>query len=174
VVRPMLAATRREVLAYLTAIGQDYRTDETNAVRRLTRNRIRHELLPLLARDYNPRVRESLGRLADQAAEWSREMDDAIAALLREVERPRAGSVVVLDADELACAAQLYIRGVWRRIWEREGWPRGEMGRDEWGRLAGLTMGLVPALDLPGGIHVRRKERVIQAGPRLAKGGNEE
>src|SRR5262249_54909010 len=69
VVRPLLSATRQDVLDYLAGLGQDYRTDESNADRRFTRNRIRHELLPLLARAYNPRVREVLCRLASQAAE---------------------------------------------------------------------------------------------------------
>src|SRR5206468_2111324 len=49
VIRPLLSVTRVGVLDYLAGVGQDYRTDESNADRRFTRNRIRHELLPLLA-----------------------------------------------------------------------------------------------------------------------------
>ena len=43
-------------MAYLDALGQPYRVDATNDDRRLTRNRIRHELLPLLAEEYNPAI----------------------------------------------------------------------------------------------------------------------
>ena len=54
-VRPMLDYRGDEVLEYLRAIGQDYRTDATNEDSQWTRNRLRHELLPLLREQYNPR-----------------------------------------------------------------------------------------------------------------------
>src|SRR5262249_25956730 len=54
VVRPLLRVTRAQVLNYLRALGQDFREDRSNSDPRFTRNRIRHELLPLLAEHYNP------------------------------------------------------------------------------------------------------------------------
>jgi hypothetical protein len=45
----------------------------------------------------------------------------------------------------------------------------GEMGYREWTRLADFCQGDRRGLQLPGGIRVRRKGRVIQAGP--ANGG---
>ena len=53
-VRPMLTLTRRDVVEYLSAIGQDYRTDATNQDTQWTRNRLRHELLPRFARRLQP------------------------------------------------------------------------------------------------------------------------
>ena len=47
-VRPMLDLKRYDVLDYLTAIEQEYRTDATNEDIQWTRNRLRHELLPQL------------------------------------------------------------------------------------------------------------------------------
>jgi tRNA(Ile)-lysidine synthase len=47
-IRPMLAVTRAEVREYLRIKGQAFRQDSSNFDRRLTRNRIRHELLPYL------------------------------------------------------------------------------------------------------------------------------
>ena len=58
-----------EILQYLWDIGQDFRTDETNADTRWTRNRLRHELLPMLRERYNPSVDDALLRLAAQAGE---------------------------------------------------------------------------------------------------------
>ena len=68
-VRPLLDATRDEVMAYLEAIGQAYRQDSSNLDPALTRNRIRHQLLPRLAAEYNPQIVAVLGRLAGQAEE---------------------------------------------------------------------------------------------------------
>ena len=53
-IRPMLGVTRTEVVNYLQVKGQAFRQDSSNFDRRLTRNRIRHELLPLLRKKYQP------------------------------------------------------------------------------------------------------------------------
>lgn len=171
VIRPMLNITRQQVLDYLTELGQDYRTDASNGDRSFTRNRIRHELLPLLARDYNPRVKEVLCRLASQAGEVHTAFRDVAVELLTLARRPPAGPTEVLDAKLLANAPVTVLRRAWRLIWKQNGWPMGEMGFREWTRLAELCRGGHKALDLPGGIRVRVKGRVIQAGP--SNGGPE-
>ena len=77
VVRPLLAATRTEIEAYLRELGQDWREDSSNRHLTFTRNRIRHELLPLLE-GWNPRLREHLAQMAaiarDEEAWWQAEL----------------------------------------------------------------------------------------------------
>jgi tRNA(Ile)-lysidine synthase len=63
VLRPLLATTRAEIEAYLRALGQPWRTDSSNANTAFTRNRIRHELLPLLE-SFNARLRTHLAQMA--------------------------------------------------------------------------------------------------------------
>jgi tRNA(Ile)-lysidine synthase len=164
-VRPMLGVTRADVLAYLESIGQDYRTDATNADTTRSRSRIRHRLLPLLAKEYNPRVVEVLSGLAAQATDWQRDAATLAAELLRTAERPRAGALLVFDHSSLAVAPRRWRRAMWRLVWKRENWPRQEMGYREWDRLAGLCRGQPAAIDLPGGIRARRRGLVIQVGP---------
>jgi tRNA(Ile)-lysidine synthase len=65
IVRPMLDVGRKEVLAYIAKHKLKYHEDASNADRRFLRNRVRHELLPLLERDYNPGIREVLRRTAE-------------------------------------------------------------------------------------------------------------
>jgi tRNA(Ile)-lysidine synthase len=67
IVRPLLDVARAEVESYLTMLGQSWREDETNRDARFTRNRVRHELLPLLERDYNPNLRQVLSETAEIA-----------------------------------------------------------------------------------------------------------
>jgi tRNA(Ile)-lysidine synthase len=53
--RPLLCVTREEILAYLQAEGLPHREDSSNRDLSFTRNRLRHEVLPLLRRE-NPRL----------------------------------------------------------------------------------------------------------------------
>jgi tRNA(Ile)-lysidine synthase len=162
VVRPLLQATRSDVLAFLEHVGQPYRLDSSNADPRHTRNRIRHELLPLLAERFNPRVVEVLTRLAGQAEEAFREEEQAGADLLREAELPRAGRLVILDRARLAAAPRRAVRTMFRLLWVREGWPLDAMGYESWERLAVHATAGSGGLDFPGRIHVRSRERVVQ------------
>jgi tRNA(Ile)-lysidine synthase len=67
IIRPLLGTTRAEVEAYCAALGQAPRRDESNADTRFLRNRLRHELLPLLE-TYNPQLRAGLVRSAEVLA----------------------------------------------------------------------------------------------------------
>ena len=67
IIRPMLQVSRQEILAFLAQAGVTYCEDETNAEMTATRNRIRGELLPLLAR-MNPAIAQTLCRTAELLA----------------------------------------------------------------------------------------------------------
>ena len=62
-IRPLLCLERKEIEAYLAAIGQDYCQDQTNDDQGYSRNRIRHSLLPELEK-INPKAVEHMGRTA--------------------------------------------------------------------------------------------------------------
>ena len=64
--RPFLEVTKGETAAYCRRHGIAYREDTGNLLRRFTRNKVRHELLPSLG-SYNPRIGEALVRLAGSA-----------------------------------------------------------------------------------------------------------
>ncbi len=161
-VRPLLAATRAEILAYLDAVGQAYCQDDTNLDPAYTRNRIRHQLLPRLAAEYNPDIVACLGRLARQADEACAAEEEQARALLAAAERPRAGAVLVFDAGRLAAAPRPLLREAFRLLWEREGWPMAEMGFDAWERVAAAALGESAAAQLPDGVHVRRRGPAVQ------------
>ncbi len=63
IIRPLLCLERREIEAYLAAIGQDYCQDRTNQELIYSRNRIRHQILPELE-EINPKAVEHMGKTA--------------------------------------------------------------------------------------------------------------
>ena len=94
IVRPILAVRRSEVEAYLAGLGQAWREDRSNAELVYTRNRIRHELLPVLD-GWNPQLREHLGNMAelarDEESYWQAEMERLGAQLILEGRPVRGG-----------------------------------------------------------------------------------
>ncbi len=64
VVRPLLDITRAELRAYVAERGIAYRDDATNADVGIPRNRVRHELIPYLQREFSPGIVAVLARAA--------------------------------------------------------------------------------------------------------------
>lgn len=164
-IRPMLTATRADVLTFLREYDQTFREDRSNLDLTFTRNRIRHQLLPLLTANYSQALVSHLGQLADQASELYAEQERQAWQLLRDCELPAAGPLRILDATKLAEASRQMIRELIRLLWQREQWSRDGMGFNDWDRAAAVVLGELPAVDLPGRIRIRRLDRVAQIGP---------
>ncbi len=100
VVRPLLAIRRQELRDYLEEYGQSWREDSTNQDVRRVRARIRTRLVPLLEREFSPRVVERLNELA----RLSREEQDFWNALTEERFRTsvrRAGDGLSIRTNDL-------------------------------------------------------------------------
>ena len=99
-VRPLLDVGRDELRAYLGSIGAGWCEDETNADLSNPRNRVRHELLPYLARHLAPDVTAVLAR----AAALARDDEDRLEAAAIET-----APGIVLSTDD---ATRLDVRGL--------------------------------------------------------------
>ena len=77
IVRPLLGVSRQEIVAFLKEKEQPYVTDSTNAETLYKRNKIRHELLPLL-RELNPAIDEALSTTIEHLAEAELLYDELI------------------------------------------------------------------------------------------------
>jgi tRNA(Ile)-lysidine synthase len=67
ILRPFLSLTRNDIERELEERKLAFRTDSTNRELRFQRNRIRHELLPLLKKNFNPEIARLLAELSDRA-----------------------------------------------------------------------------------------------------------
>lgn len=77
--RPLLGWTRAQTENFCRTRGLDYRIDSSNRDSAYLRNRLRHQLLPLLA-EYNPQIRQTLAKTAallQEEEELLREMEDS-------------------------------------------------------------------------------------------------
>jgi tRNA(Ile)-lysidine synthase len=159
-VRPLLTFRRREILEYLSARGQPFREDATNIDPRFTRNRLRHELLPLLETGYNARVVEALLRLGSLAGEAQEVIDAEVGRLFSAAVRTEAG-VVCIRCDALANYPSYLVRELLIFAWRSRGWPEQAMSHEKWAELAGLAMpGSPTTRHFPGGIRAERQEEL--------------
>ena len=93
-IRPLIETSREEVEKYADKEGLSFITDSSNIKDIYLRNRVRHDLIPHLEREYNPSIRVGLTRMASIL---SREDD----YLDRKAEEAMAG-LIKGTADELS------------------------------------------------------------------------
>ncbi|MHC4178225.1 MAG: tRNA lysidine(34) synthetase TilS [Planctomycetota bacterium] len=135
-IRPLLGIRRAELLAYLDDLGQSYRSDSSNQDTRLTRNRIRHDLLPRLTRQFNPGVVDALLRLGRLAGEAQAVIQAVSEKLFEQCVLCESPQVVQIDAAALADQPRHVIRELLMAAWRKQDWPMQAMGFAQWGQLA--------------------------------------
>ena len=138
-VRPLLSVSRQQIRKSLGSPGEAFRDDASNADQGRTRARIRHDLLPRLAREYNPRVADAIVRLGMLASASERAIERHLGDLERDVTRSLSDDQIELRRDRLL-RSPIFLRAeVLRRVWRQAGWPEAGMSAKRWRRLALLA-----------------------------------
>ncbi len=156
VIRPLIAAPRTEIEAYLRARGIPWREDPTNRDLAIPRNLIRAVFLPTFE-GYNPDVRQALARLADLLRDEADALEELAAPRIAEVLTDAPGIVhITLDLfARLPVALQRRaLRDAVRRV-------RGNMRGLEFVHIEGARRVILEShtgamCELPGGLLVRR------------------
>jgi len=91
--RPLLKITKKETALFCEENGIPYRVDTSNRMERFTRNRVRHHLMPLLSKKYNPRVREALVRLGETVGLAQGYIDDELDRVWGRIARKGKGKM---------------------------------------------------------------------------------
>ena len=116
-IRPLIQTWKAEILAYLHEKRIDFLSDPSNRSLQYLRNRIRHELLPILER-YNPRIRQTLVQMAElsRAEEdyWETLVDQKFPLLLvgKSGKMRLALDIPALQALPLVLRFRMYRRGI--------------------------------------------------------------
>jgi tRNA(Ile)-lysidine synthase len=103
IVRPLLSFRRSALRRYLEVLGQTWCEDSSNADLQRMRARIRAQLLPVLERDFSPRIVDHLCELARLSREeeifWSALVEERYRSLVQSKVQPhdQALSVSVVD-----------------------------------------------------------------------------
>ncbi|RII27380.1 MAG: tRNA lysidine(34) synthetase TilS [Geobacter sp.] len=153
-VRPFLRVTRREIEEYLAARKLSFRTDSSNIDTGFLRNRVRHELLPLLA-GYNANIASRLAATAEVLANDEEFLEQAVATAFA-----RHGSFERMEARLLMTGLTTESRGLRLRLYRHAlRLVRGDLARIGFTHLQSidrLVRGAASgsSLNLPGGCRV--------------------
>jgi tRNA(Ile)-lysidine synthase len=170
IVRPLIDCTRAEILDALRASGEGWIEDPSNADLAFARNRIRHRILPVLARE-SPAVAAALCRTARLAREAVDALDAVAGLELDEHADRTESSAVTLPTERLRVLPRAVAAEVLRqaaaslgsraplRAWSHRGLRRvlalppprrpfrlGGVRIDASGRLVRLGLGPPPAV----------------------------
>ena len=149
--RPLLSVDRRTTEEYCRALELHPRRDESNLSPKMTRNRVRTELLPLMEQ-YNPAVRDALMRLSRSAAQDAAYIEVETDTIWPKLARRVPGGVA-FDKNALMESAPALQSSLLRRaVLEVKGDLRNiDLSHiDDMARLADGPAGR--SLDLPGGV----------------------
>ncbi|MGE5654036.1 MAG: tRNA lysidine(34) synthetase TilS [Bacillota bacterium] len=136
VIRPLLLVSRFEIEQYLEAQCITPRYDHTNNELDQTRNRIRHELIPLL-KSYNPRITEALARTADILRSDEQYLMQRVEAYLAEHLVHRYG-LTSLSIDSIGSQPLALQRRIVRRMLGLISWE-AKQSVNQFGATAGLA-----------------------------------
>ena len=150
IARPLLGMWREEIDAFIAAHAIAFREDASNADPRHTRNRMRHEIIPAIERALGRDIRRAVWR----AAEILRDEDDLLASLPALRDLPETLQTSVLRAQPVAL--QRRIIHAWLRA---QG--VAEIGFAEVEAVRGLLSERRAKVNLPGGLHARRRAKKI-------------
>ena len=159
--RPFLSLTRADLTDYLTRLGESWRVDSSNLSPDFLRNRIRHELIPLLRGLFPGKAESSVLKLAAHAARLKEflesRLDEAMPPGADEIASDREGGARV-PAERLAALDPILLTIYLRRLWRERGWPMGEMDASRWDALAEMIRKEEPRRrSLPGGLTAERR-----------------
>ena len=147
--RPMLGIWRKEIDVYVKSRKIRFREDESNASREFTRNRVRHDLWPVLERVFGRNVKKTLWR----TARILRDEEEWLAALSGEAETGAQLAVPELRAQPLAQQRRRILAWLRRNAVPNAGFDEVETVRSM------LERGGPAKVNLPGDRHARRREK---------------
>ena len=163
-IRPLMMASREEILEYLAGVGQQYRADSSNTSLGYRRNRIRLDLLPDLKTEYNPAIEDALVN----TAEIMRAVDDLLCSLTEELAQEvlsRDGQAYIVDINGLASRPLALQRRLMRRAYKMVAGDAKDLSFQHTEAMVSLLRADTgKRISLPGPVTAVREYKVVRIG----------
>lgn len=163
IIRPLLNVPRIDIEHYCAAHRLEFVTDSTNSDTKYTRNRIRHKLIPLLEREFNPEVRVRLAALAANAAIENDFLETAAEKAAKRAVRSGRGGISISLAEFATLHPAIAARVVAQALTVMEQIDPGAITSDHITEVVALCAenSGVTAVNLPGDVVARRAQASV-------------
>ncbi len=101
IIRPLIQTPKMDILDYLNRIGQDFVMDTSNTDPAFLRNRVRHRLIPMLEKEFNPDIKTGLNRLSQILSMEDDFMTEQTDLAFKTVVTKAEGSKITLSISNL-------------------------------------------------------------------------
>jgi tRNA(Ile)-lysidine synthase len=158
IIRPLIDTWRSDIMSYIRANKLKYRTDESNESPEYLRNRIRLELLPMLEKEYNPRIKRRLASAASALAAENDFIEAESSLIAGEVVVERKPGWVRFDASLLAAFHPALRKRVFLALTFSAKPDAGMLGSLHYEEADSIVRTGRGRLDLPGGLRLEISE----------------
>ncbi len=164
IIRPLIDTSRTEIERFLQDQQLSYCIDQSNRDNRFTRNRIRNSLIPELV-NYNPRIVDTLNRLAEVMRDESEWIEDLLEPVFEEAaakNNRHAGELVLSVQPFLSlhtAARRRLIRKALLKV-------KGDLRRIGYHHIEKI-LNLASDQDAAGQLHLPGRVRVLRKGDTL-------
>ena len=165
IIRPFIKITRFDIIKYISSKGLSHVVDESNMDMKYLRNKIRHELIPELRQNYNPKTVETINRLASIMRSEDEWMENELAPILNKNTLFEENNRIVLSVSGINALHPAAKRRITRSAIKK---IKGDSRRLSYSHIELITAQLTSdsdfwSLDLPDRIRITRtgKELII-------------
>lgn len=153
IIRPLKEMDRETIRETLKREGIEWCEDGSNQDLRMTRNRIRHQLLPLLERSFNPNIRKILTQLGKNVAEDYAYLNHQGLAAYEKILFKEGKERIVLRRRPFQTFERALQKQVFREALRRLGTDMDRIGYAEWESVRSLFGRKSFRVTLPGPLH---------------------
>jgi len=158
IIRPFIKTTRFDIIKYISSKGLSHVVDESNMDMKYLRNKIRHDLIPELRQNYNPKTVETINRLASIMRSEDEWMENELAPILNKNTLFEENNRIVLSVSGINALHPAAKRRITRSAIKK---VKGDSRRLSYSHIELITAQLASdsnswSLDLPDRIRITR------------------
>jgi len=165
IIRPFIKTSRSDIIKYISAKSLSYVVDKSNMDMKYLRNKIRHNLIPELKENYNPKIVETINRLASIMRSEDEWMENELESILNKNTLFTENNRIVLSVSGMNALHPAAKRRIARSAIEK---VKGNLRRISYSHVELVAAQLVSdsdswSLDLPDRIRITRigKELIV-------------
>lgn len=115
IIRPILYVSKEEIIEYLKSRDFIWREDKSNFDVSITRNRIRHDLIPYLEKNFNPNLKETILRFARIFSEQRKILEFVDTSYLNKFITSLTDKIIFLEHKKIESLPDYLLAALFRR-----------------------------------------------------------